>query len=103
MRRLPQSLHDRAALLARCHPLSTVADILGMCPSGVTRLKKRGWIAKGSDPRQRPIPGDFGIQSQHMTHAELVRHYGAGTRTVSRWLAEKPRPDMRCPAVRRAR
>jgi uncharacterized protein YjcR len=101
MKALPQSLHDRAELLARSHPLSTVAQILGVRPNTISVMRKRGWKACELDPRLRPVPTDWQIQARHMKHAELCEHYGAGTVTVSRWLREHPIRDAFRPGPRR--
>lgn len=91
-----QEMHDRAELLARVHPMQTVAALIGVLPSQLTRMKKRGWKAPQNWQRRRPMPGDFAIQSRHMSHAELCAHYVAGRRTVTRWMHELPnaRPKM---------
>ena len=96
MRRLPQSLHDRAELLARSHSQNTVAEILGLRASTITEMKQRHWKAKGPDPRLRPVPTDFCIQARHMTHAQLCEHYRTSPRVISRWMREKqPRPRIK--------
>lgn len=88
MRAHPQELVDRAARLARWHPLQDVAAILGVQPSQITSWKKRGWKAAESGAPKRPVPADFAWQASRMTFRELVRHYGAGNSTVLRWLRE---------------
>lgn len=88
MRPIPQSVCDRAELLARSHPLGIVAELLGKQPSTITRMKKRGWKANDYSCKRRARPSDFAIQAANMPHAELVRHYRAGTSTITRWLRE---------------
>ncbi|HEX7852292.1 MAG TPA: hypothetical protein VF503_01190 [Sphingobium sp.] len=97
MKSLPQALHDRAELLARAHPLQTVAALLGLNPSQISRMKKRGWRAPPDGRRRRPMPQDFAIRSRTMSHNELVAHYRAGNSTVHRWFAELTfrRPSMK--------
>lgn len=84
----PQSFYDRAKLLATVHPLNTVAELIGTKPSCVTRMKSRGWIAPGMSKRLRPVPTDFCIQYPRMKIHELMVHYKAGQRTVTRWRNE---------------
>lgn len=88
MRAHPQELVDRAARLARWHPLQDVAAILGVQPSQITSWKKRGWKAGTSGRSKRPVPEDFAWMAGRMTFAELTRHYAAGNSTVLRWLRE---------------
>lgn len=100
MRPIPQAVVSRAELLARAHPLQTVAALIGVTPSQITLMKKRGWKAARVKPL-RPMPNDFAIQSAHMTFDELVKHYRAGTATVGRWMREvpEPRPSWRAKAL----
>lgn len=102
-RRIDQALCDRAELLARSHPLGTVAEILDVLPSTVSKMRKRGWRAGDWSCQRRSRPTDFAIRAFDMTHAELCAHYGCGTRTVTRWFAEKPavRPSWRGRHLRR--
>ncbi len=93
MRPIPQSLYNRAEILARSHPLQVVAELIGKPRSTVSLMKKRGW--KATQYGKRPVPTDFAILARHMTFGELVAHYRAGTRTVTRWLREKPRPRIK--------
>ena len=88
MRSLPQHVVDRARRLADVHPLQTVAELIGVRPSQVTRMKRRGWIAPPDGRPSRPMPTDFAIQSTHMSQNDLVRHYRAGISTVQRWKRE---------------
>ena len=88
MRAHPQELVDRAARLARWHPLQDVAAILGVQPSQITSWKNRGWKAAESGRSKRPVPQDFAWMAGRMTFAELTRHYAAGNSTVGRWLRE---------------
>lgn len=88
MRAHPQELVDRAARLARWHPLQDVAAILGVQPSQITSWKKRGWKAAERGRSKRPVPEDFAWMAGRMTFAELTRHYRAGNSTVLRWLRE---------------
>lgn len=90
MKPLPQSIHDRAKLLASVHSLQTVAELLHLWPSTITRMKQSGWKARDYSCKVRPRPNDFAIQARHMTNAELVRHYRSSFHTVGRWLREKP-------------
>lgn len=85
---LSQQMHDRARRLAQVHPLQTVAELIGVLPSQISRMKKRGWKAPPDGAPRRPMPADFPIQSRHMSHGELTRHYRAGNTTVSRWFRE---------------
>lgn len=84
---LPQSVCDRAERLCRVHPQITVAELLGIEPATLTRLKQRGFRASVGK-RLRPIPADFAIQSIHMSQRELGQHYRAGHHTVARWSKE---------------
>ena len=86
MRPVPQSVYDRAELLARVHPLITVAELIGKDLAFVSRMRSRGWRMKPYPKRERP--SDFAIQAAHMNHTELCRHYRAGTSSVTRWLRE---------------
>jgi len=96
-RRLDQALHDRAELLARAHPLGTVAEILKLSPSQISGMKKRGWKALPEGAPRRARPTDFEIQSAGMTFAELCAHYGVGHSTLIRWFKDTPnrRPSWR--------
>lgn len=96
-RRLDQALHDRAELLARSHPLGTVAEILKLSPSQISGMKKRGWKALPEGAPKRPRPTDFELTSSRMTFEELCRHYKAGNSTMIRWFAEtrNRRPSWR--------
>jgi hypothetical protein len=96
---LPQALHDRARRLFAIHGTTTTAAILGLHYTAIWRMRKRGW-KQGQPGRRRPIPSDFAIQARHMTHAELVAHYRAGTQTVTRWLREKPARPLLNPGKR---
>ncbi|QNG46170.1 hypothetical protein [Sphingobium yanoikuyae] len=88
MRSLPQSMHDRARRLAEVHPLATVAQLLRVHPSQVTKMKQRRWIAPPDGRPVRAMPTDFAIQAGHMNQRELVDHYGAGSHTIVRWCRE---------------
>lgn len=103
MRALPQSLIDRAELLARSHQLQEVAAILGLHPSQISEMKKRGWKEGITGRKVRPVPSDFAFMSNRMSHAELVVHYRAGWRTVQRWFREtrNARPSRRGECLRR--
>jgi len=85
-RAIPQSVCDRAELLARAHPLQTVAEILGLHPGQITRMKKRGWRQAGHNSHARPMPSDFAIMAGRMSYRELVQHYRAGNDTIGKWL-----------------
>ncbi len=87
---IDQALCDRAELLARSHPLGTVAELLGLHPSQVTRMRKRGWKAAIVGNRERERPSDFAIQSAVLTFDELMAHYRCGARALTRWFAETP-------------
>ncbi|MEP9402064.1 hypothetical protein [Sphingomonas sp. VNH70] len=105
MRRvIDQALCDRAALLARAHPLGTVAAILKLHPSQVTRMRKRGWQAADHRSMFRARPTDFAILSARMTWGELTAHYRCGNSTLARWFAETPgrRASMKGAALTRA-
>lgn len=101
---IDQQLCDRAELLARSHPLGTVAAILKLHPSQVTRIKQRGWRAATHATMIRQRPSDFAIQSADMTFEELQAHYRCGTRTLIRWFAETSnrRPSWKGRALTRA-
>ncbi|HEY8604706.1 hypothetical protein [Tsuneonella suprasediminis] len=88
MRAHPQSLVDRAELLARSHDLKVVAELLGLQPSQITAMKKRGWKEAISGRPMRPMPGDFAWMASRMTFGELATHYRAGNSTIKRWLRE---------------
>ena len=95
---IPQSIYDRARLLATVHPMGVVAEIIGVRRTTLSLMKKRGWKAVDYSAARRPAPNDFAIQARHMTHGELMAHYRAASRTVSRWMREKaPRPKMKKP------
>lgn len=103
-RRLDQALHDRAELLARSHPLGTVAEILKLNPSQVSGMKKRGWKALPEGAPRRPRPADFQVRSSDMSFDELKAHYGVGNSTLIRWFRETPnrRPSWRGDPLRNA-
>lgn len=88
MRALPQSLVDRAELLARSHELQVVAELLGLQPSQITAMKKRGWKEAITGRPKRQMPTDFVFAANRMTFDELVRHYRAGNTTIQRWMRE---------------
>ncbi len=88
--RIDQALCDRAELLSRSHPLGTVAQLLGLRASTISRMRKRGWVAADWRSKVRPRPADFAIQSAHLTYAELLAHYACGPRALQRWFAETP-------------
>ena len=90
VRALPQALVDRAELLSRSHELQVVAELLGVLPSQITRMKKRGWREGITGRPLRPMPPDFVWQARRMTTAELAKHYRAGFPTIARWLREAP-------------
>lgn len=94
-RAIPQSLHDRAELLARSHPLQVVAELIGKHPSQVTAMKRRGWKAADWSSKCRAMPRDFPRMRLIMTSTELCAHYVAGTWTVARWMKECPRRSRR--------
>ena len=99
---IDQAMCDRAKRLAAVHALQEVAAIIGVHPSQITRMRKRGWIAATHRSRIRRRPGDFAIQSAHMTYAELQAHYRCGASTLTRWFAETPhrRPSWKGDALR---
>lgn len=68
--------------------MGTVAMLVGLRPGQISRLKKRGWMAADYSCRLRTVPTDFVIQHAHMTFGELAVHYGAGNRTVARWVRQ---------------
>ena len=104
MKPLPQNLYDRAKLLASVHPMGTVAEIIGVGRTTLSLMKKRGWKAVDYSASRRPVPTDFCIQARHMTHGELMAHYGAASRTIARWMREKaPRPKMKPPGRSRCK
>lgn len=104
MRSIPQHVHDRARLLATVHPLQTVAELIGVKPSQITKMKQRGWIAPPDGRPERPMPSDFAIVSRHMTTRELQTHYRAGFPSIQRWFSQLPqrRPSWRGRALTRA-
>lgn len=103
MKPIPQSVYDRAEILSRSHPLCVVADLIGKKKSVVSVMKKRGWKAVDYSCMKRPLPSDWAIQAYRLSFDELCAHYGAGTRTVVRWMREHPvRPSQRGIALRRA-
>jgi len=89
---IPQHVHDRARKLAEVHPMKVVAEIIGVRPGQLSRMKKRGWIARADGSALRPMPADFPIQSRHMSHRELSVHYRTGMAVVRRWFSELPNP-----------
>jgi len=88
MRALPQSLIDRAELLSRSHEQQVVAELLGLNPSQISRMKKRGWKEAISGRPTRPAPSDFAWMAHRLTFSELAEHYRAGNNTIQRWLRE---------------
>lgn len=86
MKPVPQSLYDRAELLARVHDLKTVAEIIGKSLPFVCKMRKRGWKTQAYP--LRPRPSDFAIQAKHLNVKELERHYRAGSAVVRRWREE---------------
>ena len=99
---MPQSLIDRAELLARSHELQVVAELLGLQPSQITAMKKRGWKEAISGRPKRPMPTDFVFAANRMTFDELAAHYRAGNGTIQRWLREARgiRPSRKGEALR---
>lgn len=87
---IPQRLYDRAELLARSHPLGTVAEIMRLGRSTISKMKKRGWKAVDYAPLRRPVPNDWGIVAPDHSVNELAAIYRTTPRTISRWLREKP-------------
>lgn len=87
---IDQALCDRAERLARVHPLGDVAAILGLHPSQISRIRKRGWRAVPLGRLVRRRPGDLSIQQADMTFAELTEHYQCGNSTMLKWLSETP-------------
>lgn len=92
MGRIPQHVHDRARRLAEVHPMKTVAAMIGVRPSQLSKMKRRGWRAVPEGVPQRPMPSDFAIQSRHMSNRDLARHYRTGLAVVRRWLSQLPNP-----------
>jgi hypothetical protein len=70
--------------------MGAVAELVGVGRSTLSLMKKRGWRAVDYSASRRRLPNDFAIQARHMTHSELMEHYHAASRTVSRWMREKP-------------
>lgn len=87
---IPQSQYDRAELLARSHPIGTVAEIMGVGRSVVSKMKRRNWIATSYDHTRRPVPSDWGILAVEMSTRELAAHYRTTGRVIKRWMQEKP-------------
>ena len=87
---IPQSQYDRAELLARSHPLGTVADIMGVGRSTVSKMKGRGWKATDYRHTRRPVPSTWGIIAPDLPVNALAAHYGTSHRTIARWLRERP-------------
>lgn len=98
---IPQSVIDRAELLARSHPLYVVAELVKLHPSQLSEIKKRGWKAVDYSCKIRPLPADFSLYANRLSFDELVKHYRAGEHTVVRWLKECPRPSRRGMALKR--
>lgn len=71
--------------------MKVVAELVGVRPSQLSKMKQRGWIAP-SGPALRPMPADFPIQSRHMSHRALAAHYRTGLAVVRRWFSELPNP-----------
>ena len=92
MKALDQSVISRAELLARSHELQTVADLMGLHPSQITRMKNRGWKAACSGRPLRSIPSDFAIMQSRLKFTDLTKYYRAGNTTIMRWMAETPNP-----------
>lgn len=102
-----QALCDRLRRLCEVHPRKVAAEIVGVSADFVTRCARRGWKAGQPGPKRRERPGDFAIQADRMTIAELERHYRTSQANIYRWLAtvdrtyaprwpgreQKPRPD----------
>lgn len=98
---IPQSLCDRAELLARSHPIETVAELIGVHFGTVYRMKHRGWKAADYSCGRRHVPTDFAIQARDMTVRELAAHYRTSPNIVARWFREKPvRPQFKPGKVR---
>lgn len=70
--------------------MQTVAELLGLKPSVITRVKQRGWRQADYASVKRPMPTDFGIMARKLTHRELMAHYHCGSRAIQRWFAERP-------------
>lgn len=87
---IDQRMCDRAQLLAREHPLGTVAALLGLHASQISRIRKRGWRAATHLALHRARPADLAIQQEHLSFAELCAHYRCGNTTLQRWLADLP-------------
>ena len=102
MRALPQSLVSRAELLSRSHDLQVVAAILGLHPSQMTGMKKRGWKEAIGGRPVRELPDDFIYFSNRLTFSELGAHYQAGNSTIQRWFREarNTRPSRQGEALR---
>lgn len=92
MGRIPQHVHDRARRLAAIHPMKTVAELVGVRPSQLSKMKKRGWVAVPEGVPPRLMPSDFAIQSRHMSHRALSQHYRTGMAVIRRWFSELPNP-----------
>ncbi len=97
MGRIPQHVHDRARRLAEIHPMKVVAELVGVRPSQLSKMKKRGWAAVPEGVSARQMPTDFAIQSRHMSNRALALHYRTGLAVVRRWFSELPnrRPSRR--------
>jgi hypothetical protein len=100
---IPQRLYDRAELLARSHPLGTVAEIMGIGRTTVSKMKKRGWKAVDYSSLRRPVPTDWAWRAPDMSVNELAAYYGTCSRTVCRWLREKPVRPLWRKSTRRPR
>jgi hypothetical protein len=87
---IPQSTYDRAELLARSHPLGTVAEIMGVHRSTVSKMKARAWRAVDYKHTRRPIPSTWGLYAPDLTVNQLAAHYRTPPRTICRWMRERP-------------
>lgn len=98
---ISQALCDRAEILARSHPIATVAELIGVHYATVYRMRARGWKAADYGSKKRPVPTDFAFTGKRLTVREIYKHYRAGPVAVRRWFAEKPvRPRFKPGTVR---
>ena len=85
---VPQDVIDRCKALYETHGrLETVSEIVGIHPSQLSAIKKRGW-REAVIQEKRPMPDDFPFMAHRLKASDLVEHYRCSYRVLARWRSK---------------
>jgi len=99
MSAIPPPLCARAELLARAHPIATVAELTGIDRGTVYALRARGWRALDPGRNRRARPTDFAIWSGRESREQLRLRYRTGPQVIQRWRHELAERERRAPGA----